>query len=51
MANTTTRTVSIASTSAAAFFFSLALTLAVVERTAVAALAKVSRFGGVVGGG
>jgi hypothetical protein len=51
LVNATTRTVSIASASAAAFFFSLALTLAVVERTAVAALAKVSRLGGVAGGG
>jgi hypothetical protein len=37
--------------SAAALFFSLALTLAVVDRTAVATLATASFFGGFVGVG
>jgi hypothetical protein len=44
-------TVSIASDSAAAFFFSLAFTLAVVESTAVATLLTASFFGGFVGAG
>lgn len=39
------------SPSAAAFFFSLALTLAVVERTAVATLITISFFGGFVAAG
>jgi hypothetical protein len=39
---------SIASPSAAAFFFSLALTFAVVDRTAVATFVTVSFFGGLV---
>ena len=37
--------------SAAAFFFSLAFTLAVVDKTAVATLATVSFFGGFVDAG
>ena len=37
--------------SVAAFFFSLAFTLAVVDRTAVATLVKVSFFGGFVDAG
>ena len=44
-------TVSIASPSAAAFFRSLALAFAVVERTAVATLVTVSFFGGFMGDG
>jgi hypothetical protein len=44
-------TKSMASPSAAAFFFSLAFTLAVVDRTAVATLAIVSFFGGLIDGG
>lgn len=39
---------SMASPSTAAFFFSLALTLAVVERTAVATFVTASFFGGLV---
>lgn len=44
-------TVSMASGSTAAFFFSLALTFAVVESTAVATFAAVSFLGGVAGAG
>ena len=40
-----------ASPSAAAFFFSLALALAVVDKTAVATFVTVSFFGGFVGAG
>jgi hypothetical protein len=40
-----------ASPSAAAFFFSLALTLAVVESTATVALGAASFFGGLVAAG
>lgn len=43
-----TLTTSIVSPSAAAFFFSLAFTLAVVERTAVATLVTASFFAGFV---
>jgi hypothetical protein len=44
-------TTSIDSPSAAAFFFSLAFTLAVVERTAVATFATVSFLGGLANDG
>jgi hypothetical protein len=44
-------TVSVKSLSAAAAFFSLALTLAVVDRTAVATLVTASFFGAFVGAG
>ena len=42
---------SMASPSAAAFFFSLALALAVVDKTAVATFVTASFFGGFVGAG